>query len=336
MILRANEVYRIKYQEDTDCNSGKKLVMNDTPHDPDYLEFTGSELYEVIMVMGLLPNERKNPVISLSRSNEISFKLHMVQLALKKTSDDQGNNYLSMDDDAMKFLDSSERAAISYWLGMFFATLVAIKEYGFESVVHFARFEKSSYCKQAIPKKKKRNPKTKKTIKKSSPDLVAIDKTNSKYGVFEAKGYQIFRRKTMVNAVDQVQQIKSINNDSDIKRIVAYSRLKSSDITLRTKDPLKGKINIELDVNEALVWQFMPLYELMKEIGVTKENEHVYCETNFVEGFKKLELHSEFYDFLNTIAVDYQGDIHCVTRSQELSDKFSEIGQNKHLKLIVE
>ena len=306
MIIQANQVYRIKYQEDTDCKSGNNLVMNATPHNPDYLEFTGSELYEVIMVMGLLPNERINPVISLSRANEISFKLYMVQLALKVTTDDQGNNYLSIDDNAMKFLDSSEKAAISYWLGMFFATLVAIKEYKFESVVHFARFEKSKYCKNKIPKKKKRNPKTKKIIKMSAPDLVAIDKTNSKYGVFEAKGYQIFRRSTMVNAVDQVQQIKSINNDPDIKRIVAYSRLKSSEIILRTKDPTEGEFNINLDVYDALLWQYMPLFELTKEIGVSRDNEYTYCELNFVDGFEKLRFNSSFYGLLQEASVEFQ------------------------------
>ena len=308
MIIRANEVYRIKYQEDTDCKTGKKLVMNATPHNPDYLEFTGSELYEVIMVMGLLPNERNNPIISLSRSNEISFKLHMVQLALKKTTDKLGNNYLSLDDDAMKFLDSSEKAAISYWLGMIFATLVAIKEYNFWSVVHFARFEKSSYCRHKILKNKKRNPKTKKIIKMSTPDLVAIDNTLSKYGVFEAKGYQIFRRRTMVNAIDQVQQIKSINTDSNIKRIVAYSRLNSSAITLRTKDPMEGNIEIELDTEDALIWQYMPLYDLTKELGVTRDNRYAYCKTNFVEGFKVLKFHPKFYGLLQEASDDYKNE----------------------------
>lgn len=308
MILRANEVYRIKYQEDTDCKTGEKLVMNATPHNPDYLEFTGSELYEVIMVMGLLPNERNNPAVSLSRSNEISFKLHMVQLALKKTTDNLGNNYLSLDDDAMKFLDSSEKAAISYWLGMFFATLVAIKEYNFWSVVHFARFEQSSYCRHKIPKNKRRNPKTKKIIKMSSPDLVAIDNTLSKYGVFEAKGYQIFRRRTMVNAIDQVQQIKSINSDPDIKRIVAYSRLNSSAITLRTKDPTKGKIKLELDTEDALLWQYMPLYDLTKELGIAKDNRYAYCEIDFVEGFEVLKFHPEFYGLLQEASDDYKNE----------------------------
>lgn len=301
MIIHAKKIYRINYQEDTDCNTGSSFVMNSDPHNPPYLEFYGYELENAIIVMGMLPEELTKSS-KLKRSEEIKYKIHIIQTALKETYDNKGHYDLSMDENALAFLDSSEKGYISYLLGMVFATLVAQKTYNYKYIVHYSKFEKSKYCRYPIPKTPYLNPKTGKHVLLSSPDLVGMNIKGRKYGVFEAKGYQYFYQGVMRKAVNQVQQIKSING-KPVDRIVAYSRLLSSGNTIRTKDPTEGFYNIELDDLAALIWQYLPVVELLNELQSNKnyktsDNFQVF-DASFIEGSKHIKIHSDTFNLIN-------------------------------------
>lgn len=302
MVIYSNRTYRIAFQEDTDCNIGAKLVMNDDPHDPPYLEFKGGELFESICIMGLLPNEVVNKGTKLKRSEEFKFKKFMVQAVLTEYVDRAGKKCLAINEDALNYFDSSEKSAISYWLGMFFATLLAKHEYGFQYIVHYSRLLKCKDYKYKIVNKPYKDPITNKDVILSSPDLIAMDGTQYNYGVFEAKGYQTFDKRTMNKAVLQARQICSIEGDSNLIKLVAYSRLKNNGITIRTKDPVDGDLAIRFDKYQALLWQYQALTELFRELVANKktreENGYIVCD-GLYEGINEMSLDSKIYSYIS-------------------------------------
>ena len=269
MIIRSNRDYRIYLQEDFNCSQVSIKVNPILQPNLPYLEFKGSELLEAIMIMGLLPDEAKSQKVELARTEEYKFKRHMVQAVLKENKDLLGNRYLSLDPSKTIYLDSSEKAVISYWLGMFFATLLARHQYGFENVVHYKRFEKSVYCISKISKTPFKDPSTGKIVKLSTPDLIAMDGKYCEYGVFEAKGYDSFDKSKIGKAINQVKQIRRINGNSDILKIVAYSRLKSSDIRMRAIDPTGGIYDISFNKPLLLLWQYAPIADLFAELRLS-------------------------------------------------------------------
>ena len=72
-----------------------------------------------------------------SRRAEVEFKLALVKAAIKEEKYQQAgtlkdHRWLHMDYDFLANLDPSEKGAISYWIGMVFATLIAQKKYSYE------------------------------------------------------------------------------------------------------------------------------------------------------------------------------------------------------------
>ena len=344
MIIKKTKIYRLQYQVDLDCNTGAKFVMSpQTPKDPHsgddvpYFEFTGGELEEAILTMGLLPDEAKDPKCRMKRSEELSFKVAMVGSVLCELKDKNDINFLAMDENRLSFMDGSEKAAISYWLGMFFATLIAKKKFGYEYVTHYARFMKSKYKLCDPTKSTYTDPKTKKTVKLSTPDLIAMDATDprkSNYGVFEAKGYQYFGTKTMQKAIEQVQQIKSINYKSNIQKIVAYTRLLPSGNTIRTKDPEGGVFDLELDNRLAILWQYLPVVDLFKEFENRKKfksSDGFYVlNHSFVEGSERLKISKDLFDVLDK----HRSDLREI--DPESNEKLDRVINDNLLKVIIE
>lgn len=286
MIIDPNKTYRIAFQEDADCTTGLQIVMNDTLHNPPYLEFTGGELIEAICIMGLLPHEVNNRTVALKRMEELNFKIHMVQAIIKEKKDKAGNDCLSINEETAKYLDSSEKSAISYWLGMFFSTLLAKHEYGFKYVIHYSRFEQSSYCSKKIGKRAYTDPNTQRVINLSTPDLIAMDGTKYQYGVFEAKGNKSFDKLTMNKAMLQAQQVRSINGRKKIIKLVSYTRIRNTGIIIRTKDPVGGDLDIFFNRYQAFLWQYLPIaelfYELQNDNKVKSEDGYYVCKDLFV------------------------------------------------------
>lgn len=288
-----SRTYHIKMDEEDDAV--EQYLQNhptaSKANDPNYpsnstkqlsdLVFSGKDLLKAIITMGMLRGES----FKKCRKAEIEFKLAMVKAALKekyvkeKTS---GQSYycLHIDSTFINNLDSTEKGSISYWLGMFFATLLAQNKYGYEHVTHYSLFEKTYKTQYSFNKIGYISKKNKK-VTKSTPDLIATDRGLTKFGVFEAKGMENIRSDTMIHAYNQVKQVKGIVRKVDntlivpSENIVSYTRLSIADLFMRIKDPTGGDDTIEMDW-DALIWQYEPLYELNEEIKHSRYDENSF------------------------------------------------------------
>ena len=217
---------------------------------------------------------------------------------------------------------------------MFFATLIAKKEFGYSYVVHFARFMNSKYMKSKPAMTPYVDPKTNKVIKLSTPDLIAMSDTNpkkSRYGVFEAKGYKSFRTDTMEKAIEQVQQIKSINKKTP-EKIVAYTRLSPTGNTIRTKDPEGGFLDIEVENELAILWQLLPIIELFSENEFEMKDGFCILNRSFMEGSSRLKVSKELYDVLN----EYHRNLENVGTDDWSRNKIANVIERNELRVIVE
>lgn len=280
MIIKSDEQYRINFQEYVACASAVQKITHNH-QDLSYLDFYGRDLLNAIFVMGLLPSETKSQEVELSRIDEIKFKRHMIQSVLKVDEDHMGNRYLVLDDDKTIYFDSSEMGATNYWLGMIFSTLLAMYRYGFKYVIHYKRFEKSTYCTQKIDKISYRDSLTGKIVQMSAPDLIAMNGKYCNYGAFEAKGYNQFRNKIVEKAINQVQQIKAINGEKNILKIVSYSCITNSGINLSSIDPMGGNIELSFNRKIALLWQYLPIAELFAEL-IQRDQSNLHVHGNYI------------------------------------------------------
>ena len=202
-----------------------------------------------------------------------------------------GTYKLRMNKAAVDLLDSSEKTAINYWLGMFFATLLAQKIYGYKYAIHYSKFIKS---KLAVIKNNTK-------AKNVSPDLITMNKFMDKYGVFEAKGGFTFRRSRIEHAYDQVHKIKSINKESNIDRIVSYFRIREKNSLLRIKDPEGKEIALKFDQCAAIIWQYIPVIELIHECEYGIDGEEIYSSLDLIEGLNGIKINRQFYKVVNNI-----------------------------------
>lgn len=161
--------------------------------------------------------------------------------------------------------------------------------------------------------------------------MTDMNPRNSKYGVFEAKGYQVFSTKTMKKATEQVQQIKSINNTVP-EKIIAYTRLSPSGNTIRTKDPEGGIFDIEIDNEVAILWQYLPIVELFLENGYEREKGFCVLNRSFMEGSSRLKVSEDLFDVLH----EYHRNLDNVGADDWSRNKIANAIKSNQLKVIVE
>ena len=244
MKIDVNANYSIKLLEENRTRTDHRTyACND-------LMFTGKDLLDAIVFMGMLPSDINSKSVNVSRRDEIKFKRILVEACLDVIPNNS-TEYLVMKKSFFKYLDSTEKGAIRYWIGMFFATLLARKEYRYEYVIHYSRFVNSNYCRMPI------QPTTVpgssiKPNSRSTPDLITVKNNMKEYGVFEAKGYNRYNSKTMEHAYDQVKRIGIVNNVKTSDNIVSFSVLNFTDNSIRFKDPL-GEEKIEIDI---YIWHY--------------------------------------------------------------------------------
>ncbi len=283
---------------------------------------SGSDLYDSIISMGMLPSEIKN----IQRNNEIRFKLDLIE-AFLDTEQDNGKDYLKINKTAMEFLDPSEKNSISYWLGMFFATALAKKQYNYDYVIHYSKYVKSKYY-QSITTKRVKGSKLKSNTK-STPDLIAANSKFDKYGIFEAKGNRAYKAKTMEHAYDQAKRIGKINNIAVSDNIISLTVVGSKQNILRYKDP-KGEENLSFDIYPALLWQCIPSFELFSETEHKRDNGFLYA---WVGDEFRMRMPIELYSFYEeNHELILSGDVNETTirtfkgLSQRITEKQNVIG----------
>lgn len=214
--------------------------------------------------MGALPHK----AFLHERRAEIEYKIALVYAALEDLdiSSKPGESYIKANEDFFQSIDSTEKTFIDFYIGMFLATLLAQKQYNFTHVIHYSKFVIDKELGKLIINKAPYKNKSGKIVRKSSPDLIATNKSLTEFGVFEAKCGDRINESTMIHAYQQAKQVKSINGQVPSKNIVSFAKIGSKNkLKIRTKDPSDG--NNELRLNyDALIWQYVPVVELYDEI----------------------------------------------------------------------
>ena len=155
----------------------------------DEISFSPKDFLYDIITCGM-PHFWITKKVTMSRRTEIQYKYHLMKTALE--IDD--NQYI-MVSDKIKYLDSSERAFISYYIGMFITKLVSRKIFECTYLVHLGIV--SSY---------------KSVVRRTTePDLVGFIGKNDDYFLFEAKGRKISKKAMVDAAKKQLQSVKYIS-----------------------------------------------------------------------------------------------------------------------------
>lgn len=214
------------------------------------LQFQGVELYESVITCGM-PYFYLARNTFLKRKEEILYKIYLLNTALE--ADTWGNLIYS---NKIKYLDSTERAYLNYYVGMFITKLVSKKIFGFDYLVHL------SIAKKYMSIKLK---------SKSQPDLIAFNYRDNNYSIFETKGRIRLVSSTLVNAKNQLKSIKWISGNGPVYSIISAVYSNSGLVRCHLDDPQTEAKN-EFNISKSdLIWTYYePIYSLLSE---SKRNE---------------------------------------------------------------
>lgn len=231
--------------------SGKKMTE---------ISFSSENFFHDIVTCGM-PQFYLNRRCYMKRSEEIKYKIYLMRAALEV--DDDGYIIVS---DNIKYLDSSEKNFIKYYIGMFMTKLVSREIFDYEYLVHLGIV--SQYKKVCRDSKE--------------PDLVGFKNKTDEYSLFEAKGRQAVHKKMVADAK---AQLKSVHYISGLKPelgvvCVAHPIKEGNRVICSMYDPLPGT-NGEMQVNkgELLYVYYWPIYQLIREKGMGE----AYCRFSLDE-----------------------------------------------------
>lgn len=245
------------------------------------ISFTDADLLYDIVTCGM-PEFWINKSCVRKRLEEIKYKIYLMRTALEV--DDDGYIIVS---DNIKYLDSSEKNFISYYIGMFMTKLISRKIFHYEYLVHLGIV--STY---------------KKVVRfNKEPDLVGFNKKGNKYALFEAKGRQVVRPKMVMDAKNQINAVKYINGKKPSVGVVcvAHPIKEGSRVVCSIYDPIpdeNGKIDVS--IGELLYLYYLPIYELIQEQGGGETYCNIYYdEVNEKKMECRIEMSKELFDFFN-------------------------------------
>ena len=250
--------------------SGKKIIE---------ISFSSEDLLYDIVTCGM-PEFWINKSCHRKRSEEIKYKIYLMRTALEVDND----GYIVISDN-IKYLDSSEKNFISYYIGMFMTKLVSREIFGYEYLVHLGIV--CTYKKVVRANKE--------------PDLVGFKKKKDEYSLFEAKGRQVVRQKMIADAKDQIKSVSYINGVKPFVGVVcvAHPIKEENRVVCSMYDPIpdeEGKIDVSK--SELLYLYYLPIYELIREKG----SGETYCSISFDEVDAKnmecqIKMSEELFDF---------------------------------------
>ena len=216
--------------------------------------FTSQELLDAVVTMGMPPGIAQN---RKSRKQEIAFKMHVIETLLKE---DSGS--LVRNEEAMKYLDASEKGFLNYYLGMIFTMLAGKKMFHYRYGVHLSLFQKEKRFGKVVFSDVYR------------PDLIFF--AGRRYGVLEAKGRQRESRAVLKEALKQAAAIVSVNAQIPDTYAAVMAVLNTSlRLVVQDPAPAEEKDGIRLDglTDMSLLAQYYePLLQLKTEL---EETDHV-------------------------------------------------------------
>lgn len=212
------------------------------------ISFSPVDFFYDIMTCGI-PEFWMNGNCHKKRLDEIRYKVYLMRVAL----DVDGDGYITVSDN-LKYLDSSERNFIAYYIGMFMTKLVSRVIFDYDYLVHLGIV--STY-KEIIRGSKE-------------PDLVGFKRDSDEYILFEAKGRKAVKSRMVNDAKSQIQSVKFISGSRPVTGVVcvAHPIKEHSRVTCSMYDPMPdGDGSIHVSKCEMVYLYYLPIYELVKEKG---------------------------------------------------------------------
>lgn len=260
MHIRKNDNYKI-YIEFKDFKSG-------IPYDSSSsFEFSGLELIHAITTCGVI-----NPLSEASA--EFKYKKYSLECQFTEKKNEL---YLSKE---YENYDQSEKNCLSYYRGMVFGRLIAMKRFDLTVFVHLSNFLK---CNKIVKSKSGLN---------LLPDIIGW-KNNGEYFVWECKGH----RAALLHGKDQANSITNINKKDVEMNIVSavYPTRKLKRIFACVKDPVNEGRPIKIDIEECLVSYYTPIVKLIKELFVKEKDKIMFAEMDLGDEVITIGLPSDIF-----------------------------------------
>lgn len=157
------------------------------------LRFTNAELLHAIITCSM-PIQRLTPPFAEKRKMELLYKIFLVETALEAEGD------RLMKSRRTAYLESAEKSAVSYYLGLFFTKLISSRQYGVDYLTHLNLIEEQSgrgYIEYFA--------------KDWRQDMIGYHTANDSWSVWEAKGGSNRREPALKKGCQQAADIAVIN-----------------------------------------------------------------------------------------------------------------------------
>jgi len=334
MNISREEEYYVDLSEELEDKSEHRVKFTSV------FRFSGRDLLWAIIVSGMPDTYLKSTYVK-KRSEQIRFKIYLFETFVTSKE-----GKLFFDFSQKSYLDSTEIGAINYWIGMILITLLGIKKYNYQFMVHYSMV-KYFAVKLDIEKAICISSGKKSTL---LPDLIAVD--NKNFGVFESKGYSRYSSKAMEHGWEQAKSIETINGKKPTHKLVVMTETgKAEGIKLIEKDPDGGSVTLEVDLDFLYLYHLIPIVELIKEIDDMEKHTKGDIEKKITRGMKSVDFENEgnrftisipsrIYDFflkkvINQEEIGFKRFVKNLSKTKILSELvLSEVkGQNALLRI---
>ena len=281
----------------------KKKTISSTDISTGYIDYeiTIEDFIKAIITCGM-PMYYLTPAITRSRLNEINYKMYALFTLIEF---DSKSKYIKLRKE-IKYLDASEKATLSYYLGMVMTRYISYKEYGQDYLVHLNIMEKYNTVK------------FKNTNKKLCPDLIGYSKTNRGFSVFESKGRIRKTTAAIEKALEQVQNINYIAGSKPLYGVAQLSYFNNRELYVVAVDPVdegeKGVELLENGLSQYFSLYYKPVIELIDEGNETISDNEKVCS---IYRYDKLQFKIEMPIFLYNTLKEREFNIELLTNKCE-------------------
>ena len=241
--MKIDNKYKIHFLS-LDKSSLKTKNINNAEVSNGYIdiEITIEEFIKSVITCGM-PMYYLTPSIMNSRKMEISYKIYAL---LTLVEFDAISGYVKLREE-IKYLDTSEKATLTYYLGMVLTRFVSCREFGQDYLVHLNILEKTNSIKYENINEKLR------------PDLIGYNISSKRFSVFEAKGRLRKNIITIEKALRQVQNVNYIAGSKPLYAVAQLSYFKNNELYVIAVDPV-DEGNRKIEFNSDCLGQYFKLY----------------------------------------------------------------------------
>lgn len=271
------------------------------------LKFRGYELYDAVITCGMPSFYLLKQTIK-KRSYEIAYKIFLLNTILE--SDDK--DYLIFSN-KVKYLDSTEKVFLMYYIGMFITKLISKNIFKFDYLVHLGIVKqyKSISC-----------------ITNKQPDFIGFNKTDNNYSIFEAKGRSRMDNRVFKYAKSQVGALKWVNGNKPLNGIVSAVYPYKNKLKCHLKDPeIIGYKEFDISKLELIWLYYEPFFAAFKEIQNYRYDFNKNPILKIISIDKnmqvKIEMNKDLYEFFDNFEENKE--------KKDSEEKLNKILENKKI-----